>query len=100
MRDELADLLARDAVGERALQVPGELVAAVQGHQRGNGDEAAIALGETRPLPDVAVDHGLRQLDEPRGHLPDFVARRRCRLRNAHGRLLSGLMGYTPATAR
>ena len=43
--DDLADLVARHAVGQRTLDVAGELVTAVHGDQRGHGDEAAIALG-------------------------------------------------------
>ena len=88
--DDLADLLAGDAVGERALEVPGELVAPVHGDQRGDGDEAAVALGQPGPLPDVAVHDLLGQLDQLGRDRPDLVTGGRCGFRCAHAWLLSG----------
>src|SRR4029453_1409289 len=64
VRDDLADLLARDAVPERPLDVALELVAAIHCREGGHGDEAAVALGQLRPLPHVAEEHALRELDE------------------------------------
>ena len=46
MGDQLADLLARHAVGEGALEVPRELVAAIHGDEGRDGDEAPVALGQ------------------------------------------------------
>ena len=53
VRDDLADLFLGDTVTERSLEVPGQLIYPIERDQRGDGDQAAIALGETRPLPDV-----------------------------------------------
>src|SRR5215470_3823756 len=66
VRDRLADLIAGDAVAERALEVAGELVAASQREQRRDGDEAAVALAEAGPFPDVAVEDFFAQLDQLR----------------------------------
>jgi hypothetical protein len=85
----LADLFARDAVGERALDVTRELVAAAQGGQRRDRDQAPVTLGEPGPLPDVTVQNRLAQFDELRGHLPDLVTGSGCGWRCAHGALLS-----------
>src|SRR5687768_17046568 len=67
----------------------GELVTAVHGDQRGHGDEATVALGQPLSFPDVAVHHGLGELDEPGRDLTDFAAGRGSSLRYAHGHLLS-----------
>src|SRR5688572_10855217 len=87
MRDHLADLLAGDAVAERALQVTRELVAATEGDQRGDRDEAAVALGQLGPLPDVPVDDGLGELDELGRDLAHLVAGGRRGHWSAHTRI-------------
>src|SRR5438105_13341425 len=74
VRDDLADLLARDAVGQRALQVPGKLIGPVHGSERRDRDQAAVALGESGPFPDVAEEDLLAELDELGGDLSDHVA--------------------------
>src|SRR5215470_16882527 len=74
VRDHLADLIAGDAVAERTLEVAGELLATSQREQRRDGDEAAVALAEAGPLPDVAVKDFLAQLDELRRNGADLVA--------------------------
>jgi hypothetical protein len=38
---------------ERTAKVERQLVDAVERHQRRHGDQAAVALGEPRPLPDL-----------------------------------------------
>src|SRR2546426_4394802 len=74
MGDELSDLLALDPVGERALEVAAELVAPAHGHQRGDRDEAAVALGQAGTLPHVPVQDGLAQLDQLGGDGAHLVA--------------------------
>src|SRR5262245_3574269 len=85
MRDELADLLLGDAVAERAFDVSLELIAPVHGGERGHRDEAAVALGEARALPHVAVDHLLAQVDELGDGTANLVACGRCRCGCGHG---------------
>src|SRR3954453_16905637 len=41
-----------------------ELIGAVERNERAHGDEAAVALGELRPLPNVAEQHVIGQLGE------------------------------------
>src|SRR3989442_15786486 len=57
VRDHLADLVAGDAVAERALEVTGGLVTAPEREQRGDGDEAAGPLAGAGPLPDGPGEH-------------------------------------------
>src|SRR3989449_4789361 len=67
MGDELANLLTRHAVGERALEVPGELVAPGHRGQRRHGDEAPVALRETGPFPDI--DRKSTRLNSSHGYI-------------------------------
>src|SRR5205807_8697346 len=57
MRDELDDLVLRDAVFERALQVERQLIRAVAGDERRHGDETAITRREAGAPPHVAEEH-------------------------------------------
>ena len=41
-----------------------ELVGAIQGDQRGNGDEAPVALGQARTLPHVSKEHIGREFSQ------------------------------------
>src|SRR5262249_60784269 len=86
--DDLADLLARDAVVQRAFEMPRQLVGAVHGDERRDGDEAPVALGESRPLPDVAEEHLLAEVDELRRDPADHATGGRYGL-CTHGLLLS-----------
>src|SRR5262245_4821073 len=74
--DDLADLLARHPVGQGALDMALQLIAPGHRRARGHGDEAAVAPGKAGPLPHVAVEHLLAQLDELRHHRAHFVSRR------------------------
>src|SRR4030095_3654657 len=62
--DYLAYFVTRDAVGQRALQVPRQLVGPVHRGERRDCNQAAIALGESGPLPDVAEEYFLAQIDQ------------------------------------
>src|SRR5689334_8505319 len=73
MGDQLDDLLGLDPVVERAVQVAAQLVRPAKRRQRGDSDEAAIAPGELRPLPDVAEDHLVGELRELGKQLADLV---------------------------
>ena len=64
VRDQLADLLGRYPVVERALDMALELLRAVEHDERRARDQAAVALGQLGPLPHIAVDDLLRQVDE------------------------------------
>jgi hypothetical protein len=54
MGDQFAQFVFGDAVVERALEMAAKLIGPLQCHQRGTGDEATVALGESRTFPDVA----------------------------------------------
>ena len=71
MRDELADLLARHTVVERATEVEPELVGSELADEHGAGREAAVTRRQTWTLPDVAEEHFRRQLDEIGRHRLD-----------------------------
>src|ERR1044072_6995576 len=95
MRDQLVDLLARIPVAERAPDVAVDLVGTVERGERGDGDEAAVALGEPRALPHVA-EHDLvgelAQLRKDVADLPDGG-------RRSHGFSPGGIPG-TDSTGR
>ena len=63
MGDNFRDLGLGDAVAERAFDMHSKLLRTIQGDQRRYGYEAAVALGELGPLPDVAEDDFIRELD-------------------------------------
>src|ERR1041384_1952662 len=71
MRDQLDDLLARHTVVERAPDVAADLVGTVERGERGDGDEAAVALGEPRALPHVAEHDLVGELAQPRKDVGD-----------------------------
>src|SRR3989304_2319780 len=70
VRDQLRYLLARHAVIQRPGDVTAQLLAPIEGGEDGHRDHAAVALGELRPLPDVAEEDAVPQLGELRH---DFV---------------------------
>src|SRR4029450_11400037 len=64
MGDEFEQLLLLDAVVDGALEVADLLLGAIERHQGGAGDQAAVTLGEAGPLPDVAEQHVVGQVDQ------------------------------------
>src|SRR5262249_33222919 len=65
MRNDLADLVLCNAVGQGAGEMAFELPLATQRDQRRDDDKAAVTLRKSGPLPDFAVDDlvgHLRQL--------------------------------------
>src|SRR5262245_40639852 len=76
MRDDLADLLLRDAVVERAVQMANQLPLAAERDQRRDDDEAAVALLQTRPLPHLAEQPLLAVIDQVGNDIADRFARR------------------------
>ena len=64
MRDKLNQFI----LGHAIVDGPGEMTAllfgAIERHQCGTRDEAAVALGETRPFPDVAKQDVLGEVDK------------------------------------
>src|SRR3989442_1731049 len=78
-------LAARHPVGERALDVTLELIGSIERGEGGDGDETAVALGQSRALPDVGVEHLLAQLDELGDDPAHFVSGAGRGYRRAHG---------------
>src|SRR5258708_17591464 len=74
MRDDLDDLGLGDAIVDGAGDMAAQLLAAVHGDQRGNGDQAAVALGEAGPLPDVAIDDLFGEIDQLGDKRPHAIA--------------------------
>src|SRR5438309_6017602 len=62
--DELDELFLRHAVLDRSGEVEVHLLCLAGRDERRAGDQAAVALRELRPLPDVAEQHLLGDLDE------------------------------------
>ena len=56
MGDDFDDLVLGHAIAEGALEMAAQLLGAVERDERGDGDEAAVALGEARALPDIAEE--------------------------------------------
>src|SRR5438046_166196 len=57
MRDDFANLLFRYPIVQSAPDMAAELVGAVHGDQRGDGNQAAVALGQTRTLPHIPKEN-------------------------------------------
>src|SRR5579883_2085948 len=83
VRDDLGDLLARKAVVEAAADMCAQLIGAVERGQHGDRHQAAVALRQFGPLPDVAEDDIVGQFDELGGHLGEVSERARA-LRRTH----------------
>src|SRR4051794_38287624 len=77
MRDEFRELVPGDAILHRELQVVRQLVRAVLRNEGRDGDEASVALRETRALPDLAEEHPLRDVVERRSDIGVRAARDR-----------------------
>src|SRR5207244_11444893 len=56
----------------RSLEVAGQLVGAVHGGQRGDRDQAPVALGQSRALPDVAEQDLFAQVDRSEEHTSEL----------------------------
>src|SRR6516162_4751025 len=93
MGDDLAELVLAQAVVERPPQMTHELAFAAERNQGRAGDQAAVALGETGPLPDLAEQHPRAELDQARNDVADLLASGR-RLRLSHGFLLIRCSGW------
>src|SRR3954453_8263733 len=76
MGDDLAQLGLRYPIIERAFEVADELLLAAERDQRGDDNQAAVALRQARPLPDIAEQHGLGVVDQGRNDIADGIARR------------------------
>src|SRR4051794_41055313 len=76
MRDDLAQLGLCHAVVDRAFEMAGELLLAAERDQGGDDDQAAVALRQARPLPDIAEQHRLGVVDQVRDDVADGIARR------------------------
>src|SRR5439155_9767645 len=74
MGDELDDLVLGNPIVERALEMAAELLAAIEGDEGRDSDQAAIALGETGPLPDIAEQDFLGEIDQLRRDRANLVA--------------------------
>src|SRR5271167_1711338 len=66
MRDHFDQLIAGDAVRERASDMARQFIGPVERNQAGNRDQASVALGEARPLPDLAEQHPVAEICERR----------------------------------
>jgi len=74
MRDELNQLILGDAIVDGAGEVAALLFGAIERHQCGARNKTAVALGKTRPFPDVAKQDVLGKVDELRRERPQPVA--------------------------
>src|SRR5215472_18900680 len=63
MGDHFTELVLGEAVVESALQMPDELFFAAERDECRAGDQAAVALGESRTLPDFAEQYPLAEID-------------------------------------
>src|SRR3954470_16761391 len=84
MGDDLAQLGLRYPIIQRAFEVADELLLAAERDQRGDDNQAAVALRQARPLPDIAEQHRLGVVDQGRHDISDGIARRGG-LRLGHG---------------
>src|SRR3954471_12698260 len=84
MGDDLAQLGLRHPVIQRAFEMADELLLAAERDQGGDNDQAAVALRQARPLPDIAEQHRLGIVDQVRHDIADGIARRGG-LRLGHG---------------
>ena len=73
MRDDLANLLSSNTIGERSPNVPRELVGPNHRDQGRDRDQTPITLGQSGPLPDITLQDRLAELDELRRDLPDLA---------------------------
>ncbi|MNC88875.1 hypothetical protein D3C83_47470 [compost metagenome] len=83
MGDDLDDLFLGHAVVEGPVQVPAQLVGAMERSQGRNRDQTAIPLGELLALPDVAEHDLVADFAELGEHVLDLRDGRR-RLLQSH----------------
>src|SRR5262252_1635787 len=77
MGDHFAELVLAETVIQRPLQVACELPFTAERDEGRAGNQAAVALGESRTLPDFAEQHPLAEIDQPRHDIADLLAGRR-----------------------
>src|SRR5215510_15102326 len=74
MGDHLAEFVLGEAVVERPLQMADELLFTAERDQGRAGDQAAVSLREAWPLPNLAEQHALAEIDQPRDDVADLLA--------------------------
>ena len=74
MRDKLNQFILGHAIVDGAGEMTALLFGAIERHQGSTRNETAVALGETRPFPDVAEQDVLGKVDKFRGKRPQPVA--------------------------
>ncbi len=67
----LGQLLTRHAVALRQLKVKRQLFHAVEGHQRGDGNQAALARAQRRPLPNIVKQDAVAELRQLGGNIAE-----------------------------
>src|SRR6516225_5100107 len=93
MGDDLAELFLSQAVVERTPQMTDELFLATERNQGSANDQAAVTLGETGTLPDLAEQNPFAEIDQAWDDVADLLASGR-RLRLSHGFLLFRSSGW------
>src|SRR5215469_15912068 len=93
MGDHLAELFLRQAVVERTAQMTDELLLATECNQGSANDQAAVTLGETGTLPDLAEQNPFAEINQAWNDVADLLASGR-RLRLSHGFLLFRSSGW------
>src|SRR5829696_1732470 len=74
--DDFAQLGLGDAVVEGAFEMADQLLLPAERDQGRDHDQAAVALRQARTLPDIAEQHLLGIVDQPRDDVADRVTRR------------------------
>ena len=73
MGDRFGELVVGEPVVQGPAQVPGQLGVAAQGDQGGDGDQAAVAGRQLRPLPYVGEQHVVGEIGEFRRVLTNQI---------------------------
>ena len=76
MSDDFGDLGFGNAVAKRAFDVHSKLLWTIQRYQGRDRDETAVALGKLGPLPHVAEDDLVREINELGDRGANLLARR------------------------
>jgi hypothetical protein len=64
MGDQFEELVLRDAVVLSAHEMAAQLLGAIERDEGGDGDQAAVPLGEAWAFPDIAEQHLLGEIDQ------------------------------------
>src|ERR1700733_4460414 len=75
MGNDLADFLFRHAIVERPSEVTAQLLWPIARNECRHHDQAAVALAESRPLPDVTINNLIREFDHLRDSAANTLAR-------------------------